>query len=238
MIASRRKFAIRLIVLFGIGIGYVLLRSFVFATYKIPSSAMLPTLQVGDFIAVNKLVYGLRVPILNKKILDLGAPKRGDIFVFEFPGGGSSGRMIPVGTALIKRCVGLPGDKITYSNHQLTINGVEVKTTEIGHYAPKGQSGRNLNDMTAIAQEHLPGQAHQIVWFGSQAPPNALDGEWTVPAGMYFAMGDNRDNSADSRDWGFVPEANLIGRVDAIWMNFDTDQPGWIAWKRLFTSPN
>jgi signal peptidase I len=215
----------------------LLIRSFVYEPFKIPSGSMIPTFHIGDFILVNKFAYGMRLPVLNNKILAIGAPKRGDIIVFRFPGGGSAGKVSPVGTPYVKRCVGLPGDKITFSNHQLSINDVPVASEEIGPYSQQGQTGVGFSEKTTLLLEHLPGRDHQALWFGTSNNPNWLDGEWTVPENMYFAMGDNRDNSADSRDWGFVPEENLMGRADLIWMNFDSQRPGWVAWNRLFTKP-
>jgi signal peptidase I len=218
----------------------LLIRSFVYEPFKIPSGSMIPTFHIGDFILVNKFAYGMRLPVLNNKIIAIGEPKRGDIIVFRYPGGSRMGEAPPVGTPYVKRCVGLPGDKIAFFNHQLSINGVPVSAEEIGPYSSKGlgQTGKGFRGGEAtLLFEHLPGRDHQALWFGTPNDPTSLDGEWTVPDNMYFAMGDNRDNSADSRDWGFVPEENLMGRADLIWMNFDSERPGWVAWNRLFTKP-
>jgi signal peptidase I len=188
----------------------LLFRSFVAEPFKIPSGSMMPTLLVGDFILVNKFAYGLRLPVLNTKIVSVGEPERGDVFVFRFPENPKED--------YIKRVVGLPGDEVTYRNKTLYINGVEVAESEVGPYTGPSEAGRSMAG-AQVKAERLGEVEHRImeiprVWVGHE-------GTWRVPPGHYFAMGDNRDNSADSRFWGFVPEENLVGKAFVIWMNWD-----------------
>jgi signal peptidase I len=188
----------------------LVVRSFVAEPFKIPSGSMMPTLLVGDFILVNKFAYGLRLPVLNTKVLDIGEPKRGDVFVFRYPQNPKED--------YIKRVIGLPGDEIRYQNKVLYVNGKEVAETDLGAYTGPAEPGHPVDD-ARTKEEDLEGVHHRILelsraWGGKE-------GTWTVPPGHYFAMGDNRDNSADSRYWGFVPEANLVGKAIVIWMNFD-----------------
>ena len=195
-------------------------RSFLAEPFKIPSGSMMPTLLVGDFILVNKFAYGLRLPVLNTKILSVGEPARGDVFVFRYPENPKED--------YIKRVVGLPGDEITYRNKTLFVNGKEVAETPLGPYVGPMEPGRRM-DGAQVKSENLEGVEHRImempqVWVGHE-------GTWKVPEGHYFAMGDNRDNSADSRFWGFVPEANLVGKAFLIWMNFD----GGVDFSRIGT---
>ena len=219
----------------------LLFRSFLAEPFKIPSGSMMPTLLVGDFILVNKFAYGLRVPVLNTKFIATGEPKRGDVFVFIYPGykcrvDGREVRSmkscgqpyVPMSkTNYIKRVIGLPGDTIAYHNKVLTVNGEVVPQNYTGPFVGSGNEGRRMAGAN-VKTESLLGVDHQILnatsWSGEE-------GEWKVPAGQYFAMGDNRDNSEDSRYWGFVPEENLVGRAFAIWMNWDDG----IDFKRLGT---
>lgn len=195
------------------------LRSFVVEPFKIPSGSMMPTLLAGDYILVNKFTYGLRVPILNYTFLETGHPKRGDVFVFHYP---------PEPTIdYIKRVVGLPGDKIQYQDKHLIINGKMLDVTFEDDYEYEMQGANIIN--ARRSKEQLGDVAHDILihdipnQYNDDAPgAKLLAGETiTVPAGNYFAMGDNRDNSADSRVWGFVPEHNLVGKAFFIWMNID-----------------
>ncbi len=210
----------------------LLFRSFVAEPFKIPSGSMMPTLLVGDFILVNKYAYGLRLPVLNRKILAVGEPERGDVFVFRYPGyrcerGGEIVRSAsPCGQPLrpvaredyIKRVIGLPGDQISYHDKTLYVNGEKIAETPMGSWDGPGETGRSMGG-AQVFLEDLMGSEHRIL----EVPGRWSNGEgsWTVPEGQYFAMGDNRDNSADSRFWGFVPEENLVGRAFLIWMNFD-----------------
>ena len=185
-----------------------LIRSFIVEPFKIPSGSMMPTLLAGDFILVNKFTYGLRVPILNNIFLDIGHPKRGDVFVFHYPPDPS--------IDYIKRVVGLPGDKITYRDKQLYINGqkLDVSFTENYQYV-----GSGLNMVYGKRYKEQLGDKKHDILIEDNAFSKEADEE--VPPGHYFAMGDNRDNSKDSRYWGFVPENNIVGRAFFIWWNFD-----------------
>lgn len=192
----------------------LILRGFVVEPFKIPSGSMIPTLEIGDFILVSKFSYGLRVPVLNTKILDLGDPKRGDVVVFRFPENPQ--------IDYIKRVVALPGDMVAYRDKQLYLNGELIESTELS------RSTFGFTEYTRY-EENLLGYQHEMQV--SSNPAN-FDIVTTVPRGHYFVMGDNRDNSNDSRVWGFVPDANLKGRAFAIWMNFQ----GWNRmpkWQRI-----
>ena len=193
------------------------LRSFLVEPFKIPSASMMPTLIAGDYILVNKFIYGLRVPILNNTFFETNHPKRGDVFVFHYP---------PEPTIdYIKRVVGLPGDKIQYQDKHLIINGkvLDVKFEDNYEYEMQGAniiSARRSKEQLGEVQHDI--LIHDIPnQYNDDAPGAKLQaGETiTVPEGNYFAMGDNRDNSADSRVWGFVPEKNLVGKAFFIWMN-------------------
>jgi len=188
----------------------LLFRSFIAEPFKIPSGSMMPTLLVGDFILVNKFAYGLRLPVLNTKILSVGEPKRGDVFVFRYPQNPKED--------YIKRVIGLPGDEITYRNKTLFINGKEIPESYLGPYTGPTEANNRMTG-AQVKLENLEGVEHRILEL-----PNLQvghEGTYKVPDGYYFAMGDNRDNSLDSRFWGFVPEANLVGKALVIWMNFD-----------------
>ncbi|ACT51027.1 MULTISPECIES: signal peptidase I [Methylovorus] len=185
-----------------------MIRSFVVEPFKIPSASMMPTLIAGDFILVNKFIYGLRVPILNNTFLEIRHPQRGEVFVFHYPKDPS--------IDYIKRVVGVPGDKIAYRDKQLYINGKKLDVNYADDYQYVG-SGLSMV-VTKRYQEQLGEHKHDIL-LEEEKP--SLDGEVEVPPGHYFAMGDNRDNSNDSRFWGFVPEENLVGKAFFIWWNFD-----------------
>jgi signal peptidase I len=195
------------------------LRSFLVEPFKIPSGSMMPTLLAGDYILVNKFTYGLRVPILNNTFFEVNQPKRGDVIVFHYP---------PEPTIdYIKRVVGLPGDKIQYQDKQLIINGKTLDVKFEGNYEYEMQDANIIS--AKRSQEQLGDVAHDILihdipnqYNDDALGAKLLAGETiAVPAGNYFAMGDNRDNSADSRVWGFVPEHNLVGKAFFIWFNFD-----------------
>jgi signal peptidase I len=198
------------------------LRSFLYEPFKIPSSSMVPTLMVGDLILVNKFDYCIRLPIINKKIIEIGSPQRGDVMVFRFPKDETQD--------YIKRVVGVPGDKIVYKNKKLTVNGQTLSYQAL----PDFLDDESLNYMSQL-EENLGGVEHKIL-NNPRAPsyvpnpdnfPNrelcSYDVEGfscTVPQGQYFMMGDNRDNSLDSRYWGFVPDKNIVGKAFFVWMNF------------------
>jgi signal peptidase I len=197
------------------------LRSFVVEPFKIPSGSMIPTLQIGDFILVNKFTYGIRLPIVNVKVVELNQPQRGDVMVFRYPEDPSMD--------YIKRVIGVPGDKVTYSNKRVSVNGEQLALKPDGDYLHK--------DRMAFARqfvESIDGRGHAILIedgpgmtpmparfpFHENCSYNADGMTCTVPPGHYFMMGDNRDNSSDSRVWGFVPDRNIVGKAFFIWFNF------------------
>ena len=196
----------------------LLLRSFLVEPFRIPSGSMMPTLLVGDFILVNKFSYGVRLPVLNTKIIEMDEPKRGDIVVFRFP-------KQPT-VDYIKRVIGLPGDRIGYFGKKIYVNGQVVNQAPIERYQGVGQ-GSSMTGAEHL-EEDLTGVKHSILV--SPGVPTVED-VFIVPQGQYFVMGDNRDNSNDSRYWGFVPEANLVGKAFFIWMNWDWENNG-IAFDR------
>jgi len=196
----------------------LLLRSFLVEPFRIPSGSMMPTLLIGDFILVNKFSYGVRLPVLNNKIIEVGEPERGDIVVFRFP-------KQPT-VDYIKRVIGLPGDRIAYFDKKLYVNGQPIKQTSLGRYQGVGQ-GTNMTGAEQL-EEDLTGVKHSILI--NHGVPTVED-VFVVPKGQYFVMGDNRDNSNDSRYWGTVPEANLVGKAFFIWMNWDLENNG-IAFNR------
>ena len=208
--------------LFPVIISVFFLRSFIVEPFKIPSGSMIPTLLVGDLILVNKFQYGLRLPVLNTKLTEGEKPQRGDVMVFRYPPNPN--------LDYIKRVVGLPGDTVAYLNKRLTINGEVVATQSVPEFFDEdamryfkqyeeklgAQSHRLLNDEQRPA--FVPGADH---FPGYEACNYTVEGvTCTVPQGHYFMMGDNRDNSMDSRYWGFVPEKNIVGKAFLVWMNF------------------
>lgn len=196
----------------------LLLRSFLVEPFRIPSGSMIPTLWVGDFILVNKFTYGIRLPIVNLKVIDIGKPQRGDVVVFRFPEDPS--------TDYIKRVVGLPGDRIEYHDKTLFINGVALPQQYVGPYT---EVSTGVPLPTRLVTESINDVEHKIVIHPDYQ--GRLDaGAWQVPEGNYFVMGDNRDNSNDSRAWGFVPERNLVGKAFMIWMNWSS---GSVTWSRI-----
>ena len=193
----------------------LVLRSFLVEPFQIPSGSMKPTLDVGDFILVNKFSYGIRLPVIDKKVIPVGDPQRGDVMVFRYPSDPN--------VNYIKRIVGLPGDVIRYtSDKRLFINGESVAEQLIG-------AEPNTLGSAELYQEKLGAVEHEIRKEMSRyrSPP---DNQWTVPAGHYFMMGDNRDNSNDSRYWddpnipkdllGMVPDQNIVGKAFAVWMSW------------------
>jgi signal peptidase I len=198
------------------------LRSFLVEPFKIPSGSMIPTLLVGDFILVNKYTYGIRLPVINKKIIDINEPERGDVMVFRYPEDPT--------VDYIKRVVGLPGDKVVYQNKRLTINGREVPLKEAGDFLLKDKIQFLKQYIETLGKtEHailVDASEPAVLPYVKQFPQreNCIynnDGvACTVPPDHYFMMGDNRDNSSDSRVWGFVPEANIVGKAFFIWFNF------------------
>jgi signal peptidase I len=196
-----------------------LLRSFLVEPFRIPSGSMMPGLLAGDFILVNKYTYGLRLPVINRMAVNLGAPKRGDVMVFRFPGDPS--------VNYIKRVVGLPGDRIVYRDKKLFINNEPMPQTPAGDYT-YSESGNHMI-FARILKEQIDGVEHDIL-LGEGPNPGTL--EFSVPEGQYFVMGDNRDRSNDSRYWGMVPEANVVGRAFLIWFSWDMNKGG-VSWSRI-----
>jgi signal peptidase I len=212
---------------FPVLLAVFLIRSFLFEPFRIPSGSMMPTLEVGDFILVNKFAYGLRLPIVNKDVVALGRPQRGDVVVFRYP--------LDPSENYVKRLVGLPGDTIVYRDKHLTINGKPVAIAGSSDYFDAERAAYVKRSV-----EKLPGAsgdiAHNVLLDAHRSDVSrpmvrfpfidqctyAVDGAvtCTVPQDQYFMMGDNRDNSADSRYWGFVPDENLVGRAMFVWMNF------------------
>ncbi len=197
-----------------------LLRSFVVEPFRIPSGSMLPSLFIGDFILVNKFSYGIRLPVINKKIIAIGEPHRGDVLVFRFPGDES--------VNYIKRVVGLPGDRIVYEGKKLYVNGQLMPQTGGAPYTLR-QGGDTAYELMRL-RENLDGVEHDILLSGR---PDATPPPFTVPAGQYFVMGDNRDHSNDSRYWGYVPEENLVGKAFLIWFSWDSSASDAWFWQRV-----
>ncbi|MFU8925481.1 signal peptidase I [Acinetobacter puyangensis] len=212
----------------------LVVRSFFYEPFNIPSESMNPTLETGDFILVNKYAFGVRLPLINTKIIDSGEPQHGDVAVFRFPKNPS--------ISFIKRIIGLPGDHIVFQNGELYVNG-KIQPHQVGNEVPlpvkyRDQNGQeqtipvqatqwvvNLGEHRFISQyiktEQQNPTAQQFLKNYEAGIPLSLQQSWevTVPQGQYFAMGDNRDQSDDSRFWGFVPEENLTGKAMFIWMH-------------------
>jgi signal peptidase I len=188
----------------------LVLRSFLVEPFQIPSSSMVPTLLIGDYILVNKFAYGVRLPVINTKILDVGAPRRGEVMVFFPP---NDDRYF------IKRVIGVPGDRIEYRDKMLYVNGEAKQQDLIAQLPP-------LDPQYQILQEDLDGVSHIVRKELYRSGPDHFT--VTVQPGHYFMMGDNRDNSSDSRVWGQVPERNIVGKAFAIWMH----------WEKLASLPN
>jgi signal peptidase I len=199
------------------------LRSFLFEPFKIPSGSMIPTLAIGDLILVNKFHYGVRLPVINKKIIDNHSPQRGDVMVFRYP--------VDPSVDFIKRVVGVPGDEVAYLNQKLFLNGKPVAETALDDYydddrrtySKHFQETLGTTQHGILVDPRLPssyGNRARIFPHGENCRYSAEGVTCKVPAGHYFMMGDNRDNSEDSRFWGFVPEENIVGRAFFVWMNF------------------
>ena len=200
------------------------LRSFIVEPFRIPSGSMLPTLHIGDFILVNKFNYGIRLPVVNKKVMDINLPERGDVMVFRFPRN--------LKQNFIKRVIGLPGDKVSYFNKKLSINGIPAEVEDDGVYAFKQLSlrGREADQFV----ETFDQSSHTILLDNRvQRSEDKTPLEITVPEGHYFVMGDNRDHSNDSRYWRFVPEENIVGKAFFIWFSWKGASGGGVNWGRI-----
>jgi signal peptidase I len=209
--------------LFPVILAVFLLRSFLFEPFKIPSGSMIPTLAIGDLILVNKFHYGVRLPVINKKVIDNHNPQRGDVMVFRYP--------VDPSVDYIKRVIGLPGDEVSYLNKKLSINGQPVPTQTLPDfydedtvdYAQQSSEKLGAVEHRILTNRNRPGfviPMPQFQSFRDNCRYNADGVVCTVPPGHYFMMGDNRDNSQDSRYWGFVPDENIVGKAFFVWMNF------------------
>ena len=242
--------------LFPVVLVVLVLRSFVAEPFRIPSGSMMPTLDVGDFILVNKFAYGLRLPAFNDKFVSLGEPKRGDVVVFRFPGylcrdGGKLVRSGDMSCAdphakvpsqnWIKRVIGLPGDSIEVHGDELLVNGQSVTADEIGPYVGNPQRTVDetmLNMGATVWTEHLGKVNHMIARMPAYNTPNSIPNDRVpskVPAGCYLVMGDNRNDSLDSRWWGCMPEQNLAGKAFLIWMSWKGWGTGGVDFSRIGT---
>jgi len=240
--------------LFPVVLVVLLLRSFIAEPFRIPSGSMMPTLDIGDFILVNKFAYGLRMPAFNNKFIGVGEPRRGDVVVFRFPGYlcDVNGRLVRSGDMScsdpaapvprqnwIKRVVGLPGDTVEIHGADLVINGVPVRADEVGPYQgnPQRPVERTMLDMGAtVWTEHLDGVDHPIARMPAYTRPKSIPNAVVpsrVPPDCYLVMGDNRNDSLDSRWWGCVPEQDLAGKAFLIWMSWKGLHTGGVDFARI-----
>lgn len=194
-----------------------LLRSFLYEPFRIPSGSLKPTLDVGDFILVNKFHYGVRLPVVHHKIYSINQPERGDIIVFRWPPNPS--------VDFIKRVIGVPGDHISYVNKILSVNGINISQVFVKNTTDNDDSENSWD--VVQKQEDLLGVKHDIYQIPNKSGEDFHD--IIVPNTMFFVMGDNRDDSADSRFFGFVPEANIVGKATLVWMSWNADKnlPRW-----------
>lgn len=198
-----------------------IIRSFIVQPYRVPTGSLEPTVMPGDFIVVKQFSYGLRLPVTQKKIWETGEPKRGDIALFYWP--------IDPSVRYVKRVIGLPGDHVVYKDKVLTINGKTMSQEEVG--PDMNEEPGEIPQPVMRKRENLDGIMHNI--FVSKHGGDDKSFDITVPANQYFMMGDNRDSSYDSRYWGFVPEANLIGRAFGVWLSWDSNNKS-LRWSRMF----
>jgi len=184
----------------------IIIRSFIVAPFKIPSSSMVPTLEVGDYIFVLRFPYGLRIPFTDVQLFPKSA-ERGDVVVFDYPEDRSKD--------YIKRIVGLPGDNIRYEDNKLFVNDVEMPLKSLGKRTYFLSDDRA--DVSGLFRERMINKDYQVL----RKETSIKDGQWTVPDGQYFVLGDNRNNSRDSRFWGFVPQSYLVGKATIVWWSWD-----------------
>ena len=233
---------------FPVALAVLVLRAFIFEPFRIPSDSMMPTLVDGDFIIVNKFAYGLRLPVVNQKIVTIGEPQRGDVVVFRYP---PDPRI-----NYIKRLVGLPGDHVQVKDDKLIVNGQPVPTTDLGQYDDGCYEGMHLSAEQLGTHKHrmmfcpTPGEIGaeplptcnrnppvSYVCVAQQIPGQPDRGDtptdMVVPPASYLMIGDHRDYSADGRVWGYVPEANLVGKATRIWFNWDWHRKGGPVWSRI-----
>lgn len=189
----------------------LVVRSFLFEPFTIPSGSMLPTLKVHDFILVNKFAYGVRLPAIHTKVLETGTPQRGDVMVFRYPENPSQ--------SYIKRVVGLPGDRVRIQGAELFINDEKIERRLVSRSDNRRGQESVYVEMLGDA-EHLIRHDWLLNPYTGQLVSRSPEGQWQVPEGHYFVMGDNRDNSRDSRFWGFVPESHVAGEAVFIWMHW------------------
>lgn len=204
-----------------------LLRSFLFEPFRIPTGSLRPTVQVGDFVLVNKYTYGIRLPVIHHKITSGNPISRGDIVVFRYPPDPSQN--------YIKRVVGLPGDTISYINKVLYVNGKKMPQVFVGEALDRGDAS-SMTWRVGEWEENLSGVKHSV-YRNPDRPAEDFENR-VIPKGHYFVMGDNRDNSDDSRSWGLVPDNNVVGRARIIWLSWDGSASSWlhkIRWHRLGT---
>ena len=198
--------------------------AFALQSFRIPSGSMLPTLEIGDFILVNQYQYAIRIPILNKKVIDVNEPDYGDVMVFRFPKDETEN--------YIKRVVGLPGDSVVYENKKISINGQSVAQNVVDDYVI--ESGPNRKTQTKLLSVSLEsGESYQILHDERQ---NSRTFIFKVPENTYFVLGDNRDYSKDSRSWGFVPEENILGKAFFIWFSWSSSGKTGVNWNRIATA--
>lgn len=214
-----RRFADESISFFPVLLAVLVIRSFLITPFLVPTGSLEPTILTHEFIFVNQYAYGLRLPVVNTKIIRIGEPKLGDIAVFRFPGNPK--------VDFVKRVIGLPGDHIIYKNKTLFINEKKMPQTLIDkNTVDKGEN----NIPVQLKQEDLNGIKH-LIYINSENTKD-IPYDFTVPKDYYFMMGDNRDGSLDSRYWGFVPEENLIGKAFMIWLSWDS-QKHWFRFHRF-----
>ncbi|MAJ82339.1 MAG: signal peptidase I [Legionellales bacterium] len=200
----------------------IIIRSFLIQPYRVPSGSLEPTVDTGDFIMVNQFAYGLKIPILHYELFSIGKPQRGDIALFYYP---KDPKKI-----YVKRIIGLPGDHVVYQNKRLMINGKVMPREDLGWYNNVNQFG--VPENVKLFKEDLIGKQHNILL--KPFTPDYGQTNIIVPKGQYFVLGDNRDNSNDSRFWGTVPESSFIGKAFLVWLSWDANE--WrVRWNRIGT---